>query len=150
MRSRLLILALATAAIGASCGGGKPQAKGATPTGVASATLSGGAEVLKGAPNGSGTAVVRLNTNAGKACWTLTVKGIGRPLSAHVHRGPVGAVGPVVIPLGGRFESKGCVLAPPTSIAAVAKNPDAYYVNVHTSKFLNGAIRGQLHAGAAR
>ena len=27
---------------------------------------------------------------------------------------------------------------------AVANNPAAYYVNVHTQKFLNGAVRGQL------
>jgi hypothetical protein len=112
---------------------------------VVSAKLRGTAEVPKGSPTGSGTAVVKLDTKTNKACWTLSVKGIDKALSAHVHKGPPGKAGPVVIPLGARFSTKGCVLAPRKAILAVATNPGAYYVNVHTKKYLNGAIRGQLH-----
>jgi hypothetical protein len=39
------------------------------------------------------------------------------------------------------------VRSPKKVVRAVAKNPGAYYVNVHTKEFGNGAIRGQLHAG---
>ena len=52
-----------------------------------------------------------------------------------------------MIPLGARFAAKGCVQAPKKVVRAVAKNPGAYYVNVHTHNYGNGAIRGQLHAG---
>jgi hypothetical protein len=58
---------------------------------------------------------------------------------------PRGEDGPVVIPLGDRYSKQGCVTAPQKSIRAVANNPAAYYVNVHTRKFLDGAVRGQLH-----
>jgi hypothetical protein len=152
MRSRLPILAVAVAvaATGAGCGSGSGKSKAArvAPAGVVSATLTGAGEVPKGSPLGSGTATVTLDTKGGKACWTLAVNGISHALSAHVHRGRAGVVGPVVIPLGARFATKGCVLAPAKSIAAVARNPGAFYVNVHTRKYLNGAIRGQLRARA--
>jgi hypothetical protein len=111
-----------------------------------SATLTGRTEVPKGSPVGSGTAVVTLSTKTGKACWRLSVKGIGTPLSAHVHKAPPGKAGPVVIPLGARFSPTGCVKLPMKSILAVERNPAAFYVNVHTKKYLDGAIRGQLHA----
>jgi hypothetical protein len=38
----------------------------------------------------------------------------------------------------------GCVSAPRATINAILKQPSGYYVNVHTSDFANGAIRGQL------
>ena len=111
-----------------------------------SAKLRGGAEVPKASPAGSGTAVVRLDTKANKACWTLSVKGIDKPLSAHVHKAAAGKVGPVVIPLGARFSAKGCVVSSRRTILAVAGNPGAYYVNVHTKRVPGRwCIRGQLH-----
>jgi len=33
------------------------------------------------------------------------------------------------------------------TVKAIAKNPAAFYVNIHTVKYPAGAIRGQLHAG---
>jgi len=111
---------------------------------VVATTLGGGPEVEPGAPAGTGRAVVRLNPKTGNACWTLVVNGIGKPLSAHIHKAPRGEEGPVVIPLGDRFSLKGCVLAPRKTVTGVARRPGAYYVNVHTRKYLNGAVRGQL------
>jgi hypothetical protein len=113
---------------------------------VVSTKLKGSAEVPKGSPTGSGTAVVKLNQKTGLACWTIAVNGLDKTLSAHVHKAPPGKTGPVVIPLGARFATKGCVKVPLGTIRAVGKNPAGYYVNVHTRKYLNGAIRGQLHA----
>ena len=109
-----------------------------------SATLRGAAEVPKGARSGSGSAKVTLDTKTRKACWTIAVHGIDKPLSAHVHKARAGKTGPVVIPLGARFMTKGCVIVPLSTVRAVAKNPAAYYVNVHTRAYLGGAIRGQL------
>ena len=54
--------------------------------------------------------------------------------------------GPVVIPLGARFAKTGCVTGlTARAINAIVQAPGGYYVNVHTKKYLDGAIRGQLH-----
>jgi len=111
-----------------------------------SASLRGSAEVPKGSPTGSGTVKVTLDTKRSRACWTIAVKGIDKPLSAHVHKALPGKTGKVVIPLGAKFMTKGCVMIPLKTVRAVAKNPHGYYVNVHTRKYLGGAIRGQLHS----
>ena len=114
---------------------------------VVVAKLTGKAEVGKASPTGSGTARITLNLKTGKACWKLSVRGLDKTLSAHVHKGVPGKTGPVVIPLGARFYTKGCVTVPAKSLRAVGRNPRAYYVNVHTRRYLNGAIRGRLSAG---
>jgi hypothetical protein len=44
----------------------------------------------------------------------------------------------------------GCVAAPSATVDAIRKHPADYYVNVHTGDFPDGAIRGQLHRGAAK
>lgn len=110
-------------------------------------TMRGSREIgSKGSPSGRGTAVVKLYRGAGKACWTLSVRGLDKALSAHVHKASPKKTGPVVIPLGARFAKTGCVTGlKPKTIDAIVKNPAGYYVNVHTKKYLNGAIRGQLH-----
>ncbi len=129
------------------CGGDDettPTPVPSVPTTV-SATLTGAA-AGSGASAGTGEAVVTLNSNSGRACWTLTVDDVDKPLSAHVHSGRPGETGPVVIPLGDKFAAKGCVLVPPRSLRAVLANPSNYYVSVFTAKHVNGAIRGQLRA----
>jgi hypothetical protein len=112
---------------------------------VVAARLGGSAERSSGSPTGSGTARITLSRATGKACWHLTFEGIDRPLSAHIHRGSADEAGPVVIPLGDVYGSTGCVLVPKEALAEVSADPGSYYVNIHTRKYLNGAIRGQLH-----
>jgi len=109
-------------------------------------TLTSAASVPKGPRHGSGSAVVRLSKRDRQACWTITTKRIDKPLSAHVRKAPPGKVGPVIIPLGARFTRTGCVNLPLKAIKAVSAQPTAYYVDVLTRKYLNGALRGQLRA----
>lgn len=137
----LAVCLLAAAAPLTGCGGSS------APRSTVSAKMSGSSEVIvaSGAPDGSGSATIRLEARAGKACWKIDVHGIGKPLSAHVHKGDKDEIGPVVIPLGGMFAPSGCVLAPTKTIRAVLDDPGDYYVNVHTREYPNGAIRGQLH-----
>ena len=40
--------------------------------------------------------------------------------------------------------SKGCATAPADALAAILAEPSSYYVNVHTAKYPEGAMRGQL------
>jgi CHRD domain len=114
-----------------------------------SATLTGAAEVPgPGDPDGAGTATIRLRVGQGQVCHMLTASNITLPaLAAHIHVAPAGVAGPVVVPLitpdaDGSVE--GCVSAPRALIKQILKNPAGYYVNVHTSDYPAGAIRGQL------
>jgi hypothetical protein len=114
-----------------------------------SATLTGAAEIPgPGDPDGAGTATIRLRVGQGQVCHSLTASNITLPASAaHIHQGAAGVAGPVVIPLitpdaDGSVE--GCVSAPRALVKQILKNPAGYYVNVHTSDFPAGAIRGQL------
>jgi CHRD domain len=111
-----------------------------------STTLLGSNEVPKGAPKGSGKAVITLNAGTGKVCWTFSsVKGISKVNASHIHKAPKGKSGPIVVPFfTGALKKTGCVKASKSLITAIEKKPSAYYVNIHTAKYPAGAIRGQL------
>ena len=65
---------------------------------------------------------------------------------AHIHKGPAGVAGPVVVPLNAPENgfSKGCASVAAETINAILASPAEYYVNVHTTAHPAGAIRGQL------
>lgn len=111
--------------------------------------LTGAAEVPgPGDPDGSGTAMLRLNPGQGEVCFELSVSNIGLPATgAHIHVGTADVAGPVVVPLIAPDESgtsSGCVSADRDLILAIIQNPEGYYVNVHSTEFPAGAVRGQL------
>jgi hypothetical protein len=113
------------------------------------ATLTGAAEVPgPGDPDGRGTAIIRLNQGQGKVCFVLTASNITLPATAaHIHVGSATTFGDIVVtlvPPNAAGISAGCVSAPRSLISAIRKNPTNYYVNVHTTDFTAGAIRGQL------
>lgn len=114
------------------------------------ATLTGTAEVPgPGDPDGSGTATLTLNPGQGEICYTLHVTNITLPAAAaHIHLAPAGQAGPVVVPLGApdaTGHASGCISGlPRDGVKAILKNPGDYYVNVHTSDYPPGAVRGQL------
>jgi hypothetical protein len=110
-------------------------------------TLLGANEVPgPGDPDGSGTAVLRLNVGQGEICYTLTVSGIAPATLAHIHVAPVGVAGPVVVPLVPPTSgtSSACATVDRELIKAIIQNPEAYYVNVHNAEYPAGALRGQL------
>ena len=116
-----------------------------------SAKLVGKTEVPKGDPDGSGVVNLVTTPAIGKVCWTFTsVKKIAKPTAAHIHRGKAGVAGPVVVPFGTAYKSKGCASASKSLINSILSNPGNYYVNIHNAKYPAGAIRGQLHSGPAK
>jgi CHRD domain len=113
------------------------------------ATLTGAAEAPgPGDVDGTGTATLRLNPGQAKVCFVLTASSITLPaLAAHIHVGPIATPGPIVVglsPPDATGISGGCVSAPRATVKAILQNPSGYYVNIHTSDFPAGAIRGQL------
>ena len=114
-----------------------------------STELTGVAEVPgPGDPDGSGTATITVNPGQEEVCWTIEAEGIQLPATgAHIHEGAVGEAGDVVVPLTPPDErgfSSGCAEVSREVALDILKNPENYYINVHTTDFPNGAIRGQL------
>ena len=149
MRRRVLFLAatlgmVAMLAVGAPAyGEGRPF----------STTLTGAAEVPgPGDADASGTAFITLNQGQGEVCFDLSWTGIdGTVVAAHIHVGPAGVAGPVVVPLftdvalSGTDSASGCVSGVSEElIKAIRHDPENYYVNIHSSVFPAGAVRGQL------
>ena len=115
-----------------------------------------------GDPDGTGRAAFTFDiTNAAdtvvgaQACWDITYSNItGTPSAAHIHRGAVGIAGPVVViapslPNLTATGTTGCVTIAGTLATEIMTTPANFYINVHTSDFPTGAIRGQLAAGPA-
>jgi hypothetical protein len=113
------------------------------------ASLTGAVEVPgPGDPDGVGLAIIRLRAGQGEICFQLGVQNITLPAAAaHIHEGTAGVAGPVVVTLtapDATGMSSGCVRVPRPLVADILANPAGYYVNVHTSDFADGAVRGQL------
>ena len=113
-----------------------------------SATLIGSVEVPPGDPTGSGTAEFTVNIGQARICYSLSVQGLNAPvIAAHIHVAPAGKAGPIVVPLSAPITgaSSGCADVDRGLAKNILQNPEAYYVNVHTTAFPTGAVRGQLH-----
>jgi hypothetical protein len=149
MRPRTLAAALAAAGLLAALA---PAAPGAPDSAQPKfAALYGANEVpTPGSKAGRGSATLIVPGN-GTVCYAILVKGIDTPLAAHLHRGKAGVAGPVVVtltppPEGFASAVAGCVRAPAAVLRGIRNNPAGFYVNVHTARFPEGALRGQLFA----
>lgn len=111
------------------------------------ATLNGANEVPAGDPDGVGTAHISVDDATNRVCTHLEVRNIGPVTAAHIHRGAAGVNGPPVITLDppDGNSSDDCASVDNELLDAIRRNPSAYYVNVHTSDYPNGAIRGQVY-----
>jgi hypothetical protein len=115
--------------------------------------------VLKGAnvtpvagdPDGSGTATLRFNPGHGEICYSIRVAGITLPaIAVNLYQGAAEVSGALVasfLPPTTTGSSEGCVVISHDVLVAMMWNPSAYYVNVFTSDFAYGALRGQLSKG---
>jgi hypothetical protein len=150
MRVRQTFLALAVASCGVAIG-----ALPASAGGPLFAILYGANEVTAGGAanqgdlDAVGSATV-LIANARKLCFGITVTGTDNPILAHIHSAKAGVVGGIAVVLtppsaGNPGASSGCVGGlDPAVVKAIAASPGDFYVNVHTSAFPSGAMRGQL------
>ena len=111
-------------------------------------------------PAAGGIALLTLNSGQEEICFDITWSNLSAPVSdAHIHSAPAGVRGPVIVPFASPpfpASTSGnvarCVFAPRELIKDIRKNPENYYVNIHTrSSPANpltdrpgGAIRGQI------
>ena len=110
------------------------------------ARLSGTKETGGGDPDASGFANIDITDD--EVCYNIKVNSLDVPASAaHIHKGPSGVNGPVVVELktpDANGTATACKDIDKTLAAAIIANPQGYYVNIHNSQFPNGAARGQL------
>ena len=114
-------------------------------------------------PAAAGVAFVTLNSGQEEICFEMSFSGLSAPVSdAHIHVGPPGVRGPVVVPFAAPVApllpavTSGtvarCVPASRELIKAIRDDPGNYYVNIHTRSTPanpatdrpGGAIRGPL------
>lgn len=155
MRSRTIRLAIvaitgSTLLATAVLAEGSPTSLQAGRPAARLARLTGAVEVPVGDPDGSGLSTVIVHPATGRLCFAIVVNDIVLPaIGAHIHVGPAGVAGPVVVPLtppDATGTSAGCMGGvDQTLLRAIKRNPRQYYVNVHTTDFPAGAVRGQLH-----
>jgi hypothetical protein len=150
----VLLVALLAAGVMAGGGGSKGGIK-----------LTGAAERPgPGDPDGSGRAFLKIRPNDERVCFDLRWKNLDPVIMAHIHVGPPEEAGPIVVTLltaqsdglvtlpETRTQLRACTesFSPPMGMTVeqllqdIKKNPEDYYVNVHSTVFPGGAIRGQL------
>ena len=126
------------------------------------ADLDGRNEVATGAsnkgmvgdPNGTGDAYVfGIDGDSTTLCYVLLVDNIAPATAAHIHEGPAGTNGPVVVNLAAPADGNAadCLtegeagkFVGDQTVAEILANPSNYYINVHNAEYPGGAIRGQL------
>ncbi|MFV5693708.1 CHRD domain-containing protein [Flavobacterium sp. LT1R49] len=109
------------------------------------ATLNGTSEVPPNASTATGAAVLKFNKTTKIFTLTVTYSGL-TPTAGHIHRGAVGAApaNNIIFPLTS-------LVSPITYTSPVLNTTqeadliaNLYYVNLHTTAFPTGEIRGQL------
>ena len=94
----------------------------------------------------SGNFEGEIDMEAGTLCYYLEIEELDGFTAAHIHKGKEGKNGPpvVVLELTGEDGEETCTQVDGEVLAAIASDHEDYYVNVHTSEFPAGAVRGQL------
>ncbi|MFN2238121.1 MAG: CHRD domain-containing protein [Thermoanaerobaculia bacterium] len=78
--------------------------------------------------------------------YSIAVFNIEPPTAMHIHAGERGVPGGVVVgfPAFTGNVNVGMMEIPQSLATALEQNPTAFYLNVHTASFSNGAVRGQV------
>lgn len=108
------------------------------------AEMTGTAEVPPTDSAATGTVEVTLDTEAKTVAWVVTTEGLsGDPTASHIH-GPADATGSAGPQIDTMATMEGN--APITDEQIADLEGGQYYYNVHTEKYPDGEIRGQLMA----
>ncbi len=101
----------------------------------------------RGDPDGSARAELSVANELDSICYDLNdVQGLSQITAVTIHRGTVGRTGPVVLRAQAANEGgwRRCVQRAEWLEAGFERSPGAYYIQVATTEYPNGAIRGQF------
>ncbi len=117
------------------------------------AALSGANEVPPNASTASGTGVLGLNPTTNEIRGFVKTTGITGTV-AHIHAGPPGVIGGVIVPLTETPAGSGLWVVPAgrtlTPAQVVSFNAGNLYFNVHSVAFPVGEIRGHILAATLK
>lgn len=101
---------------------------------------------LSGDLDGSGMVKLTVDPDRKHICYDFTLSGVATPLMAHIHKGQAMNNGPSVVTLftGPGADLDGCLLWTEKWLTQIVADPSAFYVNLYTTEFPDGALRGQL------
>lgn len=144
----VVVLTFGLAACGSSSPSGATRASAAhaRPTRTYHVQMTGAAEGKSIAPNATGAAVIAFHGQS-VVCWRFAhLHGFTNPTGAHIHVGARGRTGPILVALSTSptLRHRGCVRLGPATTKKIWAAPSNYYVNVHSAKYPQGAVRGQL------
>jgi len=110
------------------------------------ADLTGSAETPPNSSKGQGSVTADYDTAKMTLVWTVTFADLSGPVTAAHFHGPasVGENAPPIIPLKGKLVSPIKGSATLTKKQASELEAGKVYFNLHTAKFPDGEIRGQL------
>jgi hypothetical protein len=152
MSKRLMLVATVVLIVGLASGATMAVGQGAGNDDSLHARLTGSSENPAGDTNGKGSAGVVVEGR--RVCLAVAVANLSTVAAFHIHKGARGQNGPIVVDP--KYQGGGngsaltlgrCVTVAQSLARDIKRNPGNYYVNVHTSQFPAGAIRGQLSRG---
>lgn len=143
MRKILITLGLAIMVLGALMV--TPASAGGGPTRLFASMNGDKVQPGPGDQDGLGRGQFKINLNRDQFCYRIGLQNTADVTGGHIFEAPAGQTGPSVIDLqvddnGG----KGCTAVADNILRQIAMNPHDYYVQISTTVFPNGAVRGQL------
>ena len=97
--------------------------------------------------DGIGQASLDIEPADGSLCYDVELENLPRPTAAHIHRGPLGEAGPVVLDLEWGDERGGskCLEGlEPALLRGIVEDKRGHYLQVHSEGYPEGAARGHL------
>jgi len=139
-----LLALLFTAAPGAAYTGGDQSV-------THTFAMDGAQEVPGGSgdPDGTATGTLTLSSLAGLLSFSILFSNIDDPIALDIHFGAAGVEADplVTLPVSDGVDPNpliGTVALPDAILQSMIGDPTAFYVNLHTAAFPNGAVRGQV------